>query len=221
MKRAHDSKLSRLLSRVLRHSAMQDGFRIDTAGYIVVDGLLKDGRFERYNVDDVRRVVEDNDKQRFSLLFKDGQLLIRANQGHSIKAISTEDLLQEVSCASEIKVCVHGTNFKAWQDIQKAGFISRMNRNHVHLAAGFPQYLNLTQEQKSLLLGGISEEGEEVEVISGMRKSASIFIFVDVEKSMKAGIKFFTSSNGVVLCAQDIPSDCFLKVFDVNKKVFL
>ena len=37
----------------------------------------------------------------------------------------------------------------------------------------------------------------------GMRQSSQILIYVDVQKALDAGIKFFLSSNGVVLTEGD------------------
>jgi len=55
--------------------------------------------------------------------------------------------------------------------------LSKMSRNHIHLAQGVP--------------------GSGV--ISGMRKSSQILIYIDVQKALDAGIEFFLSDNGVVL----------------------
>jgi len=40
-------------------------------------------------------------------------------------------------------------------------------------------------------------------VISGMRNSSQILIFIDVQKALDAGIKFWLSANGVVLTEGD------------------
>jgi len=36
-------------------------------------------------------------------------------------------------------------------------------------------------------------------VTSGIRKSAEVLIFIDIEKAINDGIEFFKSSNGVLL----------------------
>jgi len=71
-----------------------------------------------------------------------------------------------------------------------------MKRNHIHFATG--------------LLG---EEG----VISGMRHSCNVLIYIDLEKALKDGVKFFKSENGVVLTEGVngegyLPNDYFKKV---------
>ncbi len=53
-----------------------------------------------------------------------------------------------------------------------------MARNHIHFAPGMP-----------------TEEG----VISGMRGTCDIYIQIDMEAAVKDGIKFYISSNNVIL----------------------
>lgn len=46
---------------------------------------------------------------------RDGTLLIRANQGHSMKGVVDEELLMtRIEDASEVPVCVHGTFLRNW-----------------------------------------------------------------------------------------------------------
>ena len=55
-------------------------------------------------------------------------------------------------------------------------------------------------------------------VISGMRSSCNVLIFVDVEKAVAAGIKFYLSANNVILSPGNrsgcIPAEFFKKVVD-------
>jgi len=72
---------------------------------------------------------------------------------------------------------VHGTYFAAWKTIKTDG-LSRMTRNHIHFA-----------------IGEIGADG----VISGMRSSAQVLIYLDVQKALDDGVPLFVSSNSVVL----------------------
>lgn len=65
-----------------------------------------------------------------------------------------------------------------------------MNRNHIHLAQGVP--------------------GDAV--ISGMRNSSQILIYIDLSAALAAGLKFFLSANGVVLCEGPIGPQFFARV---------
>ena len=98
-------KLSKLLSSILRHNFEKEGLKaqpgdlftlftstinhIPAGGYLYVEDLLALPKFKRYNWAQIKEVVSSNEKQRFSVMTeKDtGRVLIRANQGHSIKVI--------------------------------------------------------------------------------------------------------------------------------------
>lgn len=121
-------------------------------------------------------------------------LCIRANQGHSMACVVSEKLLRPIDSLLVLRVSfrhrgaagfgpkvvnvVHGTYKDRWAKIQVAG-LSRMSRNHIHFACYCP-------------------EGEKG-VISGVRPTADLLIFLDVEKALEGGLKLFVSSNGVIL----------------------
>lgn len=85
-----------------------------------------------------------------------------------------------------------------------------MGRNHVHFASGLPAGF------KSI----VDVESTEVAapVISGMRKSSTILMFLDIGKAMQAGIKFWLSDNGVILTEGNedgiLPLEFFKRVED-------
>ncbi|KAG9001210.1 hypothetical protein FRB90_011656 [Tulasnella sp. 427] len=176
-------------------------------GYIKVTDLLARPKLSKLgcDFDTLRQIVADNDKQRFTLLFEpdgvqdaeeatsttiqsvsepsaslnsppsSGTWWIRANQGHSLQV---EDLeLTPVASAAEIPIAVHGTDMSAWNHIKNGG-LSKMARNHIHMAKGL---------------------SDDKTVISGMRKTATVFIFINVEAAMAEGIEFGLSANGVIL----------------------
>ena len=75
-------KLSKRMSKALRHDPDRAGLVLDPAGWTPVDALLAALRIERAELD---AVVAGNDKQRFAVeRGTDGVLRIRANQGHSV-----------------------------------------------------------------------------------------------------------------------------------------
>ena len=51
-----------------------------------------------------------------------GAWLIRANQGHSVRGIHSDELLRKITDAMEVPVCVHGINLKAWASIKNSKF---------------------------------------------------------------------------------------------------
>ncbi|XP_020250318.1 uncharacterized protein LOC109827712 [Asparagus officinalis] len=85
----------------------------------------------------LKQAVRKDNKQRFSLLEENGELFIRANQGHSITTISSESLLKPILSADEVPVCVHGTYKKNLESILQSG-LKRMSRLHVHFSSGSP-----------------------------------------------------------------------------------
>ncbi|KAH3759330.1 tRNA 2'-phosphotransferase 1 [Pelomyxa schiedti] len=187
-------KLSKSLSWMLRHGAVQAHVPIGADGFALVDDVLTHNRFRGVTVDDVRRIVENNNKQRFALETRNGKLYIRANQGHSIDV--PELALTPIANAASYPVVVHGTYRKFWPQIKATG-LSKMSRNHVHCAKG--------------LSGG--------NVISGMRGTCDTFIFINLERALSEGLQFFESANGVILC-DHIPPHLFKYVLDVHLSPF-
>lgn len=80
-------RLSRTLSWILRHGANQVGLAMAPDGFVLVEELLALAKMKGTTLEELRQVVETNDKQRFTMRAReaDGKLIIRANQGHSIK----------------------------------------------------------------------------------------------------------------------------------------
>eukprot|EP00088_Acartia_fossae_P003878 TRINITY_DN11668_c0_g1_i1.p1 TRINITY_DN11668_c0_g1~~TRINITY_DN11668_c0_g1_i1.p1 ORF type:complete len:207 (-),score=27.56 TRINITY_DN11668_c0_g1_i1:39-659(-) len=190
-------KLSKALSWLLRHNAESQGFKLLPGGFLPVADVLKHRRFKGFSVENVINVVETCSKQRFTLKTENDQLLIRANQGHSIKTVEVE--MEEITEPELFPKVIHGTYYKSWDAIRKTG-LSRMNRQHIHCAAGEP-----------------GDQG----VISGMRNTCQLYIYIDIGTALQDGIKFFRSSNNVILspgnCDGVILPKYFKQVLDVKK----
>ena len=73
--------------RAINVSLKQIFFFFRQSGFVDVEAVLKLPRFSGYCEPQVKKVVELNDKQRFTLRKSplSGKLQIRANQGHTIK----------------------------------------------------------------------------------------------------------------------------------------
>ncbi|XP_024873487.1 tRNA 2'-phosphotransferase 1 isoform X2 [Temnothorax curvispinosus] len=181
-----DIALSKRLSYLLRHGAIKEGLNIKPNGFVTVNELLNKSLY-KYTIDDIKRVVKENNKQRFTLETIDGVLEIKANQGHSIFKIN-ELSLKILDCV-DFDI-IHGTYFKYWSKIKTEG-LSRMKRNHIHFAKG----LNF---------------------INGLRQSAELFIYINFGRAKEDGLIFLESENDVVLCAGNskglIETKYFLKV---------
>ena len=178
-----DVKTSKALSWALRHAAPELGLDMGPDGYVPLAQLLSHShaKFRGLTHESVERVVTSNDKQRFSLLLKEDnqEWYIRANQGHSITTIDPYQLLAKVDL-STLPTIVHGTYMDPWLKHIRVEGLSKMSRTHIHFAKGIP-----------------TDEG----VISGMRLSCGVYIFIDRAKCAADHIEFLESSNGVILTA--------------------
>src|SRR5262249_25596103 len=78
-------KVSKYLSKHLRHEPERLGLTLAPGGWVRVDELLAACARQRFPIarDELDEVVARNDKQRFSL--DPTGTLIRANQGHSVE----------------------------------------------------------------------------------------------------------------------------------------
>ena len=121
-------KTSKYLSKYLRHAPERIGLQLGPGGWIEVETLLRACARQGFPIsrDELREVVEKNDKQRFA--FDETGTRIRANQGHSVEV----DLqLEPVEPPS---VLYHGTAEHNLKAIMKNG-LTKMRRHHVHLSA--------------------------------------------------------------------------------------
>ncbi|KAG6832118.1 hypothetical protein H0H87_002631 [Tephrocybe sp. NHM501043] len=171
-------RLSKTLSWLLRHGAKSEGLPMRPDGYVKVIDLLENPKLKGQGLDllGLQEIVKADAKKRYDLTEDIGVWWIKANQGHSIKTVKLE--LRPILSVKDIPtgVAVHGTTRAAWDLISQQG-LSKMKRNHIHFAQGVP--------------------GDGV--ISGMRKSSQVLIYLDVQKVLDAGIELFFSDNGVVL----------------------
>jgi putative RNA 2'-phosphotransferase len=121
-------RISKFLSLVLRHKPETIGIRLDPHGWVPVAELLGQAARHAFPIapDELREVVETNDKRRFAL--SDDGLRIRASQGHSIAV----DL--QLEPATPPDVLYHGTVARFLPAIRREG-LRRQRRQYVHLSA--------------------------------------------------------------------------------------
>ncbi|KAI9884619.1 MAG: hypothetical protein M1823_003606 [Watsoniomyces obsoletus] len=162
--------------------------------------------------------------------------LIRAAQGHSIP-IDHSHLLTELTLETAPEYALHGTFSKTWPLIVKSGGLKKMGRTLIHCApcsklpplpsaseGGFiaskmedsakstkeasevdnpskdDEDAGLPQEEK--------EEDDKNKIISGLRQSAKIHIYISLRRSMKeGGLKWWRSDNNVLLTEGDLKRD--------------
>jgi 2'-phosphotransferase len=168
-------KASHKLIQLLRHKLIEINLIPDTEGYVLLDDLLNSNQSLRtLTLDDIKLIVETSDKQRFNLINRNGIYLIRANQGHSEcvgNYINPEDAMKLIQVP--IENVFHGTYLEYEESIKKSGLLP-MSRKHIHIA-------------KSL------------DAKSGKRKDCTLLVYVDMKTAMNNNIKFYESTNGVIL----------------------
>ncbi|MFF3455673.1 RNA 2'-phosphotransferase [Streptomyces sp. NPDC002730] len=118
-------KVSKYLSKHLRHQPERIGIVLDENGWVAVDELMRAAAEHGFRITraELDHVVAVNDKQRFTI---DGTR-IRANQGHSVEV----DL--DLPPAEPPAYLYHGTVARSLDAIRAEG-LRAMNRHHVHLS---------------------------------------------------------------------------------------
>ncbi|GGM37465.1 putative RNA 2'-phosphotransferase [Longimycelium tulufanense] len=164
-------RVSRRLSRHLRHAPGEIGLVLDRAGWVAVDDLLAALTAHGLPLSrtGLAEVVERNDKRRFT--FNATRTHIRANQGHSVPV----DLqLPEVIPPATL---YHGTIARYLPAIERDG-LRPMRRHAVHLSADVGTALRV-----------------------GGRRGEPVVLEVDAGGMAAAGHRFSRSDNGVWLTA--------------------
>jgi putative RNA 2'-phosphotransferase len=169
MDHARVVKISKYLSKHLRHQPERLGLTLGTGGWVEVEQLLASCAAHQFVVsrDELNEVVATNDKRRFA--FDETGTRIRANQGHSVDV----DLKLEPSNPPD--VLYHGTGRQHVDSILRTGLV-KMARHHVHLTADF-----------------------ETAVKVGARHGSPEVFVVETAALVRDGHTFYRSANGVWL----------------------
>ncbi|MBW4628190.1 MAG: RNA 2'-phosphotransferase [Brasilonema octagenarum HA4186-MV1] len=162
-------KISKYLSKYLRHTPGAIGIKLAPGGWVSVDELLTACAKNKFPLtrQELQVVVELNEKKRFS--FNSTGTLIRANQGHSTEV----DLQLEPVVPPD--VLYHGTGHKSVESIMQTG-LCKMSRHHVHL----------------------SKDIATAQIV-GARHGKPVVLLVDTATMYQAGYQFYCSDNGVWL----------------------
>ena len=119
-------KVSKYLSKHLRHQPELIGIELDRNGWVAIDALILAAAEHGFPMSraELDHVVAVNDKQRFSA---DGER-IRASQGHSVDVD-----LQLAPARKPPAYLYHGTVARSMDPIRREG-LRPMSRHHVHLS---------------------------------------------------------------------------------------
>ena len=163
------TKVSKLISLILRHKPEEIGITLDEHGWAKVNELIEGvaKKYPGFNMDILEEIVRTDEKQRYS--FNDDKSLIRANQGHSIP-VDVE--LDEIKPPEFL---FHGTGVKYAVSIGKQGLIPK-SRLYVHLSEDTNTAINV-----------------------GERHGDPVVYCVTSGAMYREGYKFYKAKNGVWL----------------------
>lgn len=169
-------KISKYLSKHLRHQPERLGLELQTGGWVEVAMLLEACARAHFPITaaELAEVVASSDKQRFAL--DDSSTRIRANQGHSVEV----DL--QLEQRDPPAILYHGTPERSVPIILEQG-LSKMARHHVHLSATVAEALKV-----------------------GSRRGRPVVLQVNAAGLHAAGGVFYLSANGVWLVDQVPPA---------------
>jgi len=164
-----DTRLSKMLSRWLRHDPRAGGLTLDAQGWTEVDAVLAafGAAGARCDWQRLLHVVESSDKQRFELSVD--AAMIRARQGHSVAVELDWPRVDPPA------LLYHGTVAPFLPAILAEG-LRPMRRHHVHLS---PDIATATRV--------------------GARRGAPVILSVGAADLAATGQAFFLTSNGVWL----------------------
>ena len=165
-----DLTISRTLAWILRHSASNYGLVLDTNGFIDVLEILKLPDFEKVKEVDIIRVVETNDKQRFTIKKENDRMYVKVNQGQSKNltyVTASNDKFMLITVPNS--VCIFETNKANYNKIRNTG-INVNSRLQVHFT---------------------SNE-------SNKNKENDVLIYINMIQAMKDNIKFYSTNNGLI-----------------------
>lgn len=199
-------RISKTMTLVLRHTALDLGLQVRPDGFVPLQQLLACQAMRKLaaTAEDVEQITRSSDKQRFEVKQGQGEILVRAVQGHSMKAVLDEDSLRRLRAddANLPRECVHGTyrrhlNAILCQGLKAGGKEGQSHRNHVHFAPRAP----------------------DGEVISGMRADCDVAIWLDLAAAIRSGIAFYMAKNEVILSPGVdgvVPAEYFEKILDLK-----
>eukprot|EP00919_Chromeraceae_sp_WS-2016_P059742 GHVR01141980.1.p1 GENE.GHVR01141980.1~~GHVR01141980.1.p1 ORF type:complete len:215 (+),score=43.67 GHVR01141980.1:61-705(+) len=185
-------KFSKGLVYYLRHDR-GGALHMSSDAYVKVNDIIKLDKFKSKKAGHFTYLVAHDDKDRFGLKMDLSELCIRCNQGHSKEIVlDDEKMLSRITDHHEVRVCIHGTSYTNLKEIYSKG-LRPMNRRHVHF---------------------ISSESDTHHI----PRTAEVGIYINLNKAMKGGIKFYKSDNNVILCGEVIGHQHFHQVKDLKTK---
>lgn len=192
----NENKISRNLSKVLKHDAVKLGIMMRSDGYVKINDVLKLNIF-KHSIDyKIINEVVVNNKDRFEIKLIDDLFYIRCRDGHTIRGVIDENLLYTLIDINNIPsnlVVYHITYSSCIDVINSCQGLHKMKRNHIYM---YKDINNIT---------------------NGSRKIHDVVISIDIVKAMNDGIKFYASSSNVI-CTNGNESGYLSNKYFINIK---
>ncbi|KAF1938589.1 hypothetical protein EJ02DRAFT_457776 [Clathrospora elynae] len=222
-------QISRKISWLLRHGASSEGLKLGKGGYVNVADALSTKALSGLKITfpELRDVVANNDKQRYSMIHTSALDQASASdfdappqeklESEALQTIpesdNPADYLIRANQGHSIKVDTDGLLVPITEE---AGNVPDTVVHGTDEAAwklimksgGLRRmgrnHIHFASGLPSGFISlnsstGSTEEKESAPVISGMRKNSSILVYIDIHAALAAGIKFFVSENKVIL----------------------
>ncbi|WP_167199671.1 RNA 2'-phosphotransferase [Paenibacillus sp. BK720] len=169
LNQAMEQSLSKLMTKILRHTPEPFGVSLDpedgSCGItVLIEAIQAQPKWTGITIEDIEQVVRNSEKQRFAI--ENGR--IRARYGHSHDRV-------QYTAGEPPAVLYHGTNRKALPSILGEGLHS-MSRQYVHLS-----------------------EGTHFATLAGSRRGELVILQIDTTRAKEAGVVFFFAGNEVWL----------------------
>eukprot|EP00210_Caulerpa_lentillifera_P004090 g3902.t1 len=166
-------RLSKEISYLLRHTSLPQR---DPHGWVDIPDLQEKLKHPT-SYENIKHVVETNDKKRFVLDESSIPPRIRAAQGHTVQL--EDPILEPVTDPETIPFAIHVTSEQGWIGIQTSGALEKRSRTHIHFATSLVH----------------------------LRKNAwaTVYLKLDLLGAMNEGIHFFLSTNRVLLTEKSVP----------------
>ena len=124
-------KISKYMCYLLRHDP---NFVDNEEGWVLIDRLINKimKKSKEYDPEILKqhilKIVDNDSKRRFSILNNNDKIYIRCNYGHSNISVN-------ISYDNNIPplYLYHGTTQENYEKILESGYISKMDRSHIHL----------------------------------------------------------------------------------------
>jgi putative RNA 2'-phosphotransferase len=176
-------RLSKYMSKVLRHEPEKAGLTLDERGFCPIEDLLRAAsqalrrEILREDLLELTRPQEDPAQK---LRFEAEGDFVRAGHGHSIPVAGYRETAPRGNL-------FHATTRGALDSIREGG-LKAMNRQKVHLAY-----------DRGITLEAARRKNRDV-----------VCIEIDAARARERGVKFYESADPRIVLSDDIPPDCLL-----------